>query len=49
MSFRHICACTPFLIDQEMRERTLAMITLFPEDGPFAADIITKKNVGIKT
>ena len=38
-SWRHICSSTPFLKDQEMREKFLAMIALFPEDDPFAADI----------
>ena len=38
-SWRHICVCTPFLTDKEMRDRTLAIIALFPKDDPFAPDI----------
>ena len=38
-SWRHICACTPFLTDKEMRDRILGIIALFPKDDPFAADI----------
>ena len=47
-SWRHICACTPFLKDKEMRERILAMIALFPEDDPFAADIHYHKKCWVK-
>ena len=38
-SWRHICACTPFLTDKEMWDRILGIIALFPKDDPFAADI----------
>ena len=38
-SWRHICACTPFLTDKEMRDRILGITALFPKDYPFAADI----------
>ena len=38
-SWRHICVCTPFLTDKEMRDRILAIIALFPRDDPFAPDI----------
>ena len=38
-SWRHICACTPFLQDSEMRERLLAIIAMFPKDDCFFADI----------
>ena len=38
-SWRHICACTPFLQDSVMRERLLAIIAMFPKDDCFFADI----------
>ena len=38
-SWRHICACTPFLIDKEMRDRILDITVLFPKYDTFAADI----------
>ena len=38
-SWRHICACMPFLTDKEMQDRILGIIALFPKDDPFAADI----------
>ena len=38
-SWRHICACTPFLTDKEMQDRILGIIALLPKDDPFAADI----------
>ena len=38
-SWRHICACTPFLTDKEMLDRILGIIALFPKDDPFAAYI----------
>ena len=38
-SWRHICACTPFLIDKEMRDRILGITVLFPKYDTFAADI----------
>ena len=42
-SWRHICACIPFLTDKEMRDRLLGIIALFPKDDPFAADICYHK------
>ena len=38
-SWRHICACTPFLTDKEMLDRIFGITALFPKDYPFAADI----------
>ena len=38
-SWIHICACTLFLTDKEMRDRILGLIALFPKDDPFASDI----------
>ena len=37
--WRHFCACTPYLKDQKMRERIVALIALTPKDDPFANDI----------
>ena len=38
-SWIHICACTLFLTDKEMRDRILGLIALFPKDDPFTSDI----------
>ena len=38
-SWRHICACTPFLTDKEMQDRILGTVSLFPKNEPFTADI----------
>ena len=38
-TWRHFCACTPYLKDQIMRERIVVLIALTPKDDLFANDI----------
>ena len=38
-SWRHICVCTPFLTDKEMQDRILGIVSIFPKNEPFTANI----------